>query len=239
MSATPESEDLSGFPDRPAAATTAAAMSRQSSSVEGRMLQRLLQAVGNPPIEFVLWNGERVARSAAPAAKVRITDRSTLLGMLRDPYVQFGDAYSAGRVEVEGDLVEFMALMYHSSAHADARLSTLRRLSRWLHRPHRNSLAGSRENIHHHYDIGNEFYALWLGETMAYTCAYYAAAGASLEQAQIAKMDHVCRKLQLKPGDSVVEAGCGWGSLALHMASRYGARVRAFNISREQLSFAR
>jgi cyclopropane-fatty-acyl-phospholipid synthase len=195
--------------------------------------------VGNPPIEFVLWNGERVACSAAPAAKVRISDRSTLVGMLRDPYVQFGDAYSAGRVEVEGDLVEFMALMYHSSAHADARLSTLRRLSRWLHRPHRNSLAGSRENIHHHYDIGNDFYALWLGETMAYTCAYYAAAEASLEQAQIGKMDHVCRKLQLKTGDLVVEAGCGWGSLALHMASRYGARVKAFNISREQLAFAR
>jgi cyclopropane-fatty-acyl-phospholipid synthase len=74
---------------------------------------------------------------------------------------------------------------------------------------------------------------------MAYTCAYYPTAAASLEQAQIAKMDHVCRKLQLKPGDSVVEAGCGWGSLALHMASRYGARVRAFNISREQVAYAR
>jgi len=80
---------------------------------------------------------------------------------------------------------------------------------------------------------------MWLGETMAYTCAYYPTADATLEQAQVAKMDHVCRKLRLKSGDTVVEAGCGWGSLAIHMASRYGARVRAFNISREQLKFAR
>jgi cyclopropane fatty-acyl-phospholipid synthase-like methyltransferase len=74
---------------------------------------------------------------------------------------------------------------------------------------------------------------------MAYTCAYYQGDQATLEQAQTAKMDHVCRKLRLGAADSLVEAGCGWGSLALHMASRYGAKVRAFNISREQLEFAR
>jgi cyclopropane-fatty-acyl-phospholipid synthase len=104
---------------------------------------------------------------------------------------------------------------------------------------HRNTLAGSRDNIHHHYDIGNEFYALWLGETMAYTCAYYPTPDATLDEAQIAKMHHVCRKLRLKPGESVVEAGCGWGVFALHMARHYGVRVRAFNISHEQIAFAR
>jgi cyclopropane-fatty-acyl-phospholipid synthase len=74
---------------------------------------------------------------------------------------------------------------------------------------------------------------------MAYTCAYYPSATATLEQAQIAKMDHVCRKLRIGPGDLVVEAGCGWGSLALHIAGRYGGKVRAFNISAEQVEFAR
>jgi cyclopropane-fatty-acyl-phospholipid synthase len=74
---------------------------------------------------------------------------------------------------------------------------------------------------------------------MSYTCAYFPTAEATLEQAQVAKMDHVCRKLRLRAGDSVVEAGCGWGSLALHMASRYGAKVRAFNISGEQIRYAR
>jgi len=158
--------------------------------------------------------------------------------MLGDPQVRFGDAYSAGRVQI-GDVVKFMHIMYRALAYADANNSFANRIARWLHRPHRNTLAGSRDNIHQHYDLGNEFYALWLGETMAYTCAYYPSAAATLEQAQIAKMNHVCRKLQIGGGDSVVEAGCGWGSLALYIAHRYGAKVRAFNISKEQIEFAR
>lgn len=117
--------------------------------------------------------------------------------------------------------------------------SLANRLLRRVHIPRRNTLAGSRQNIHRHYDLGNDFYSLWLGETMAYTCAYYPTTRVSLEEAQTAKMDHVCRKLQLNAGDSVIEAGCGWGSLALHMARCYGAKVRAFDISTEQLEFAR
>ena len=74
---------------------------------------------------------------------------------------------------------------------------------------------------------------------MAYTCAYYPTAAATLDEAQVAKMDHVCRKLRLQSGETVVEAGCGWGTLALHMARHYGVRVRAFNISREQIAYAR
>jgi cyclopropane-fatty-acyl-phospholipid synthase len=107
------------------------------------------------------------------------------------------------------------------------------------HRPHINTLAGSRDNIHHHYDIGNAFYALWLGNTMAYTCAYYPTPSTTLDEAQAAKMHHVSRKLRLSAGESVVEAGCGWGTLALHMARHYGVKVRAFNISHEQIVYAR
>jgi cyclopropane-fatty-acyl-phospholipid synthase len=218
----------------------ASASARTGSSLEGRLLRRLLSHLGDPPVEFMLWNGERVAPSPAAAnIRIRIHDRRTVLRVLRDPQVQFGDAYAAGRVEVEGDLIELIGLIYRGMASADGRQSLRSRLAGWLRRSRRNTMAGSRRNIHHHYDIGNDFYALWLGETMAYTCAYYPTTAASLEQAQIAKMDHVCRKLQLRPGDTVVEAGCGWGSLALHMASRYGARVRAFNISREQVAYAR
>jgi cyclopropane-fatty-acyl-phospholipid synthase len=108
-----------------------------------------------------------------------------------------------------------------------------------LHRPRLNTLAGSRDNIHHHYDIGNDFYSLWLGRTMAYTCAYYPTAASTLDEAQDAKMHHVCRKLRLRPGERVVEAGFGWGRLAVHMARHYGVKVRAFNISKEQVAFAR
>jgi cyclopropane-fatty-acyl-phospholipid synthase len=97
----------------------------------------------------------------------------------------------------------------------------------------------SRENIHYHYDIGNDFYELWLDRELVYTCAYYANREMTLEEAQEAKMELVCRKLQLRKGERVVEAGCGWGSLALYMARHHGVSVRAFNISREQIEYAR
>ena len=100
-------------------------------------------------------------------------------------------------------------------------------------------MRGSRSNIHRHYNIGNDFYQLWLDEQLVYTCAYYAKPEMTLAEAQIAKMDHVCRKLGLKPGESVVEAGCGWGSLARHMARHYGVKVTAYNISTEQIRYAR
>ncbi|MGH8231750.1 MAG: SAM-dependent methyltransferase, partial [Steroidobacteraceae bacterium] len=234
MNVSSESGALSNFDQ----ATPAA--SEQGGSLESTLLRRLLSAMGNPPVEFALWNGERVAPAGSGAAiRVRFLDRPTLFRVLRDPQMQFPESYSAGRIEVEGDLVQLIGLLYRGLAADESGRSFSQRIGRWFRGSRRNTLTGSRRNIHHHYDIGNEFYALWLGETMAYTCAYYPTAAATLEQAQTAKMDHVCRKLQLKPGDNVVEAGCGWGSLALHMARHYGARVRAFNISREQVAFAR
>lgn len=211
-------------------------------SLEAKLLRRLLAHLGHPPIEFVLWNGERV--DAAPpgteiVGRLRIADRGTLYGLISDPQVRFGDAWSEGRIEIEGDLVQVIEAVFRSMRHAGEQGSGLRRLAGSLHRPRRNTLAGSRENIHAHYDIGNDFYALWLGETMAYTCAYYPTPEATLDEAQFAKMHHVCRKLWLRPGETVVEAGCGWGALALHMARHYGVKVRAFNISHEQIVFAR
>ena len=213
---------------------------RPGKSLEALLLRRLLSGLGDPPIEFQLaWSGERVAPDAVlPLERVRIRDRRTLFGLLRDPQIRFGDAYSDGHIEIEGDPVKLMVILFRSFRHAAARSPTANRIAGWLSRPHRNTLSKSRRNIRH-YDLGNEFYALWLGETMAYTCAYFVNTQATLEQAQIGKMDHVCRKLRLGTRDSVVEAGCGWGSLALHIAGRYGAKVRAFNISREQLAFAR
>lgn len=218
----------------------AGAQQSKSDSLEARLFRGLLNSLGNPPIEFhLLWSGERVTpKGVEPIERVRIADRGTLFGLLRDPQVRFGDAYTTGQIEIEGDPVKFLVTLFRIFA-PDAPDSLINRIAGWWHRPRRNTLPGSRDNIHRHYDIGNDFYALWLGETMAYTCAYYPTADATLEQAQTAKMDHVCRKVRLNAADTVVEAGCGWGSLALHMAGRYGAKVRAFNISQEQLEFAR
>ena len=221
--------DLDGEPSRPAGIR----------SVEGRLLARLLEHLGNPPLEFTLWTGERIAPAGADiVARVRVSSRATLLGILADPQVRFPDAYSEGRLEIEGDLVQLLETVYHAGRRSP-QPSPVRRLVERLHRPHVNTLSGSRENIHRHYDIGNDFYSLWLGETMAYTCAYYPTPTSTLDEAQTAKMHHVCRKLRLNAGETVVEAGCGWGALALHMARHYGVKVRAFNISHEQVAFAR
>jgi cyclopropane-fatty-acyl-phospholipid synthase len=212
----------------------------EGRSLDYWLLSRLRSYLGEPPVEFALQNGARVGAGPTPAlARVTFASRATLASIVADPWLRFGDAYSDGLVVVEGDLIGLLESVYRAGGTGGKRPSLLRRAAGALRRVHSNTLSGSRENIHHHYDIGNEFYALWLGSTMAYTCAYYPTPEATLDEAQVAKMDHVCRKLRLKAGESVVEAGCGWGTLALHMARRYGVRVRAFNISREQVSYAR
>jgi cyclopropane-fatty-acyl-phospholipid synthase len=210
-----------------------------SSSLRARMLRALLEAFGKPRVAIELWNGERVSATTQPVATLKVSDRATFLKLCADPDLQFGDGYSEGRITVEGDLKALIEDLYRGAETGQGSVTLARRLASTLHRRPSNTLLGSRDNIHHHYDIGNEFYSLWLGSTMAYTCAYFPTPEATLDEAQVAKMDHVCRKVQLKPDDLVVEAGCGWGGLALHMARRFGARVRAFNISHEQILYAR
>jgi cyclopropane-fatty-acyl-phospholipid synthase len=109
---------------------------------------------------------------------------------------------------------------------------------RMLHGLARNTRQGSRRNIAAHYDIGNDFFELFLDPTMMYSCAKYERPDATLEEAQLAKLDLLCRKLDLKPGDHLLEIGTGWGGLALHAAQRYGCRVTTTTISREQHALA-
>jgi cyclopropane-fatty-acyl-phospholipid synthase len=211
---------------------------RPHGTLAARLMAAALRNLGDPAIEVVLWNGDRISTSERPpVARVRFADRATLRRLAANPELEFGEAYSDGRVTVDGDLTKLMEEV-NRAGHA-ARGSATRSIAQWLRRTPVNTLARSRDNVHHHYDIGNDFYALWLGETMAYTCAYYPTPDATLDEAQVAKMHHVSRKLRLRPGEQVVEAGCGWGSFALHMARHYGVRVRAFNISREQIAYAR
>jgi len=199
------------------------------------LLRMFLRAMGNPAIRVTLWNGEGVSTAdAPPVAAVHVADRRTLWRLMYQPELEFGEAYSDGRLQVDGALVDLLETLDRAPVSPWAH-----RLLRPLPRPRPNTLSGSRDNIHRHYDLGNDFYRLWLDERMVYTCAYFPTPTASLEDAQLAKMEHVCRKVGLRPGARVVEAGCGWGALALHMARQHGAFVRAFNISREQLAYAR
>jgi cyclopropane-fatty-acyl-phospholipid synthase len=110
---------------------------------------------------------------------------------------------------------------------------------RVLHRFNRNSPDGSRRNIAAHYDLGNDLFALMLDETMMYSCAVFADENTTLHAAQVAKLDRICRRLQLSPRDHLVEIGTGWGGLALHAAQKYGCKVTTTTISREQHDWAR
>jgi cyclopropane-fatty-acyl-phospholipid synthase len=186
-------------------------------------------------VRLELWDGSTTYGGAdPPIGDLLIRDRGTLVGLLFRPDLWFGEAYVTGRLEVRGPLEPVLEAL---SRLTPAEPSWLERVQMALARA--NSIGASRHNVHHHYDLGNAFYQLWLDRELVYTCAYYADPGMSLDDAQVAKLDLVCRKLRLRPGESVVEAGCGWGSLALHMARKYGVRVRAFNLSREQLDYAR
>jgi cyclopropane-fatty-acyl-phospholipid synthase len=199
------------------------------------LLSSLKRAAGPASVRLAMGTPDKTLTAISPAdPTIWISGRSTLLSLACNPQVNFGDLYSHGRIEVEGDLLDLIERLYRAPASLSARLYS--RLLSWLES---NSLRGSRQNIHHHYDLSNDFYQLWLDRDMVYTCAYFPHPDATLEEAQTAKLDLVCRKLWLRPGDTVVEAGCGWGALALHMAGHYGVKVRAFNISREQIAFAR
>ncbi len=217
----------------------------QPGSPAGGMARALLRwlwrAMDEPPVAVTLACGEHLAGPTGPEAvgRIRLRDGRTLRRLLLHPELRFGDLYSAGDLEVEGDLPAVLEALYRGIDALEASHGWVRRLAYGLTRPHGSGLRQARDNIHRHYDLGNDFYRLWLDEQLLYTCAYFPTPEATLEEAQVAKMDHVCRKLRLRPGERVVEAGCGWGALALHMARRYGVRVRAYNISREQLDWAR
>ncbi|MBZ5609223.1 MAG: cyclopropane-fatty-acyl-phospholipid synthase family protein [Acidobacteriia bacterium] len=212
-----------------------------SPARENWLLGQILRAIGNPPIRLVFRDGAGVAPpNVSPVATLTIQDRRTLAALLLDPEVAFGEAYAEGRIRVDGDLVRLLEEIYKSILSTAAASGLYSRLtSKWMELWQANSLRGSRHNIHRHYDLGNDFYKLWLDSELVYTCAYFPSTSATLEEAQRAKLDYVCRKVRLQPGESVVEAGCGWGALALHMARQYQVSVRAFNVSHEQIVFAR
>ena len=182
-----------------------------------------------------LWDGTSCG-APDPAATVVIYDRGALLRLAWHADLMFGDDYAAGRIDIDGDFVALLEALFRANPEPGA-IGAQWYLRRII--ADANALGRTRDNIHHHYDIGNAFYELWLDRELVYTCAYFPTDSATLEQAQIAKMEHVCRKLRLRPGERVIEAGCGWGALARYMARHYGVHVRAYNISHEQIAYAR
>jgi cyclopropane-fatty-acyl-phospholipid synthase len=193
-------------------------------------LSWLVRVLAGSPVRLQLWDGTSAACSDQTIGTVTIHDRATLGRLLLQPALEFGEAYMSGRLTVQGDLVAMLEGVNRSFAG--------RPFQRGARATVKTSRDLARRNVHH-YDLGNDFYQLWLDDEMVYTCAYFERPDATLEAAQRAKLDYVCRKLDLQPGEHVVEAGCGWGALALHMARHYGVTVRAYNLSAAQLAYAR
>lgn len=232
--------DHSHTSDAPPSADVAArargvSSARPVSSADRYVLSKIQARMRDAPVRIALWDGTTFySVPATPVATIRVADRRTLWRIVRHQDVGLGDGFRDGGITVEGDLVGAVAAVFRVNRAVWKAAGRRRRL--WIRS---NTRGRSAANVGHHYDLGNDFYRLWLDRRMVYTCAYYATPEMSLDEAQEAKLDLVCRKLGLRAGERVVEAGSGWGALALHMARHYGVTVRSFNLSREQVAYAR
>ena len=152
------------------------------------------------------------------------------------------EAYALGFWKVD-DLVKLIQIMVRNKDlmnNLDSGLSSLiKPLNKWIHYRRQNTLLGSKKNILAHYDLSNDFYQLWLDNTMTYSCGIFKDENTTLEEASIEKLDQICKKLNLKSTDSILEIGTGWGSFAIHAAKNYGCSVTTTTISDAQYKFAK
>jgi len=182
------------------------------------------------PIALVLPDGGRVALSPEPEVEVVARTRSGLRALASPAMGTLARAYVHNDIDFSGSARRVLAIaesLVGDIAHG--RDSARAKLRLWLHQRRSN-----RDNIQHHYDVSNAFYRLWLDERMVYSCAYFERDDMTLEQAQLAKLDHICRKLRLAPGERFLDIGCGWGALILHAAEAYGVRATGITLSRNQ-----
>ncbi|MFG0275667.1 MAG: class I SAM-dependent methyltransferase [Phycisphaerales bacterium] len=180
---------------------------------------------------------------AGPEVVIRIHDPRAYSAMLFGGSIGAGESYTDGWWDTDDvtGLIQLMLRNYDALEQLDRRglTSLLAPVRRLLYRAQRNTRDGSRRNIAAHYDLSNEFFALWLDPTMSYSCAIFEPGSTDLEAAQVAKIDRACRVLELRPTDHLLEIGTGWGAMAMHAAREYGCRVTTTTISRRQAEEAR
>ena len=184
------------------------------------------------PLRVVLWDGREVALSESPNVTIRILDRKSAGALAKPSLLALAEAYIEGDAELEGDVREAIR-----SVEALTRSQTS---STYDGGPtnFRHTRRGDRDAIRHHYDVSNEFYALWLDPRMVYSCGYFRDESDSLEQAQLQKLDHICTKLRLQPGEKFLDIGCGWGALVMHAAQKYGVDATGITLSENQFRLA-
>jgi len=199
----------------------------------------------NLSMEVIYWNGERVKfGKSKPEYTLHLKNKKILLRLMMDVSKGAGESYSEGLFDIEGNMEKFFSLGYRRSIQVENIAAKFLKMifsgaGKIIDVFQTNSITGSKKNIHSHYDLGNDFYELWLDKYWQYTCAHFLKKDETLEQAQINKMELVGRKLELREGDNVIELGSGWGGLAIYLAKNFKVNIKSFNISKEQVKFAR
>ncbi len=220
-------------------------------AIASSIIERIMDGYTGP-VALSVGEGPAIRGPAEPACRMRFNDPGVIRELvLRRDLARLAEAYLAGAIDVEGDMEALFSLVSHLEGlrlPLAARLSLLRQALRLP--PAKRGLPdlppasprgrrNSRAAISHHYDVGNDFYRLWLDPEMVYSCAYFREPSRSLAEAQRDKLDHICRKLRLRPGMVLLDIGCGWGALALWAARHYGVRVHGITLSRAQQALAR
>ena len=179
--------------------------------------------------------------TTAQPVRIDVHDAAFYSDIAFNGTVGAGESYMNGAWSCD-DLVQLVRVLLQNPGLVDTVDAGMSRLTvplrRVLHRLNRNTRSGSRKNIAAHYDLGNDFYALWLDSSMMYSSAWFADESVLLEQASIDKLERICRKLNLQPGDNVLEIGTGWGGFAIHAAQRFGCHVTTTTISEQQHAYA-
>ena len=208
----------------------------------GRLVEKLMS---KGRLTLVMPDGKRTSYGPGGGASltVRVTDRKTLFAIARNPRLGLGEAYMDGRLIVEdGTILDLMRLVVGANRWEDkgkGRAAMNKGKGKWKALFRRNKAKASRRNVAHHYDIGNDLYRLFLDEDLQYSCAYFTDPANSLEQAQADKKAHIAAKLYLKPGQRVLDIGCGWGGTALYLNRVADVDVLGITLSEEQLKVAR
>lgn len=187
------------------------------------------------PLEIVDMDGKTFATATSNIRhRLLIRDPKFFKALVSPNAFSLGEAYIKGYFDVTGSIRDLYEMICNKLLQKDQPKNMITAVA--------NLFVGKREkekkNIEYHYDVPSPFYRLFLGKTMGYTCGYYASADATMSEAQVEKMDIVCRKLRLQPGEHLLDVGCGWGNLAVHAAGQYGVRVTGITLSAEQKAYA-
>ncbi|KGE07121.1 class I SAM-dependent methyltransferase [Burkholderia gladioli] len=190
----------------------------------------------NLPARLVLWNGDQhdFGNFSAPAVTLKVNHASALPLLLDPSLDNLGEAYVKGKIDIEGRLPDIIDIGYSLARSTVTNASKLARVTRYF----THTKNSDKKAIQYHYDVSNDFYRLWLDENMVYSCAYFENGDEDLATAQIKKIDHILTKIQLQPGQRLLDIGCGWGALVLRAAQKFGAHCVGVTLSQNQFDLA-